>query len=133
MSNHTVGKTQALCDFLVRPLDFFLENLDCIGFVYRREVFPLEIFDQLFAATIDGIRWANQARNFLESGQLTGAPATLTRDDSIRIHARERHDGDWVEHPVLAQGIRKPSKSGFIKNLPGLIRVLDDFVDSDAA
>jgi hypothetical protein len=34
---------------------------------------------------------------------------------------------------VLAQGIRKPSKSGFIKNLPGLIRVLDDFVDSDAA
>jgi hypothetical protein len=34
---------------------------------------------------------------------------------------------------MLAQGIRKSSKSGFIKNLPGLIRVLDDFIDSDAA
>jgi hypothetical protein len=114
-------------------LDFLLENLDCVGFVYWREVFPLEVFDQLFASAIDGIRWAYQTWNFLETSELTCAPASLASDDSVRIHTREWHDGDWVEHPVLAQGIRKPSKSGFIKNLPGLIRVLDDFIDSDAA
>jgi hypothetical protein len=114
-------------------LDFLLENLDCVGFVYWREVFPLEVFDQLFASAIDGIRWAYQTWNFLETSELTCAPAALARYDSVSIHTREWHDGDWVEHPVLAQGIRKPSKSGFIKNLPGLIRVLDDFIDSDAA
>ena len=59
VSNHTVGKTEALCDFLVRPLDFFLENLDCIGFVNRCKVFPLKVFDELFTAAIDGICWAN--------------------------------------------------------------------------
>jgi hypothetical protein len=114
-------------------LDFFLEHLDRVGFIYRREVFPLEVFDKLFATTIDGIRWANKTWNFIEASELACAPAALARDDSICIHARERHNRDWVEHPVLAQGIRKSSKSGFIKNLPGLIRVLDDFIDSDAA
>ena len=133
MSNHPVRQSKTLRDFLVRPLDFLLENLDRIGFIYRRKVFPLEVFDQLFAATIDGIRWAYQTRNFIEACELTGAPASLTRDDTVRIHARERHNRDWVEHSVLAQGIRKSSKSGFIKNLPGLIRVFDDFIDSDAA
>jgi hypothetical protein len=133
MSNHTVGKTQALCDFLVRPLDFFLENLDCIGFINRREVFSLQVFDELFTAAVDGIRWAYQTWNLFETSELTCPPASFTRDYSVCIHTSEWHNGDWVEHPVLAQGIRKSSKSGFIKNLPGLIRVLDDFVDSDAA
>jgi hypothetical protein len=133
MSNHPVRQPKTLRNFLVRPLNFLLENLDRVGFIYRRKVFPLEVFDQLFAATIDGIRWAYQTRNFIEACELTGSPASLARDDSVRIHTSEWHNGDWVEHPVLAQGIRKPSKSGFIKNLPGLIRVLDDFIDSDAA
>jgi hypothetical protein len=133
MSNHPVRQTKTLRDFLIRPLDFLFENLDRVGFIDWREVFPLEVFDQLFASAIDGIRWPYQTRNFIETRELTCAPASLASDDSVRIHTREWHDGDWVEHPVLAQGIRKPSKSGFIKNLPGLIRVLDDFIDSDAA
>ena len=76
---------------------------------------------------------ARVAALIAQAGLLRSAPAALASDDSVGIHTREWHNGDWVEHPVLAQGIRKPSESGFIKNLPGLIRVLDDFIDSDAA
>jgi hypothetical protein len=106
MSDHSVRKTETLCDLFICPLDFILENLDRVGFVDRREVFPLEIFDQLLASAIDGIRWAYQTWNLFEASKLTGAPAALTSDDTVRIHTRERHDGDRIEHPMLAQGIR---------------------------
>jgi len=90
----------------MRDLEFIHQTFQGPRLLDRIEVFTLDILDQGNGDCAAVIHLAHHCRDFVQTGQLRGTPATFTGDDLVAPGTDGPHH-NGLHHTLLADGIRQ--------------------------
>ena len=129
VADRSFAEAQPLPHLAVRCLEPRFEQLDRVRLIERTQLFPLEVFDQLFRTLVGVVGWcflAHDTRQLEKSGELRRTPPPLAGDYSETVDSGERRDRDRVEDTVLADTVRQSDKRAVVQRASRLLRVLDN-------
>ena len=107
IGNRGPGLAQRIRELLMRHPVLIQQALHGLGLLHSIQVFTLNVLDQGNGQGRLIGNLANDDRNLLETGQLRGSPAALTRDDLELAGADYLADDDWLHHSLRADRIGK--------------------------
>ena len=79
---------------------------EAVGFLERRQVLALEIFNQAQFEGFSVVRNFLDARQFAQTRLLSGMEAAFAGDDVVGVFTRNVANEQRLEHALLADGIR---------------------------
>jgi hypothetical protein len=100
-----------------------------VGELHGIEVFPLNVFDNCEFETIGRGDIREDRRQRLAIRELASAEPALTHDQLVSTPSAAQHD--WLQHSVLADGIRESTKGFGFKFSPRLIWIRIDQSEFD--